>query len=177
MPPRASIRSATPADLPMIRDLHDRAFGPGCHARTAYRIREGTPPLSPFCLVSHLDGQLVAAVRFTEITIGGIAGALLLGPLAVAEAYAGQGYGKALVAEGLVHAETAGRTLVLLVGNESYYARFGFKPVPPGQIILPGPVDPGRLLAAECRPGALAEARGLVRGATTTSPPALEVAP
>ena len=54
--------------------------------------------------------------------------------------------------------------LVLLIGEMPYYGRFGFQPVPPGQIALPGPVDPARLLAAELVPGALAGAVGVVKG-------------
>ena len=46
-----------------------------------------------------------------------------------------------------------GFALVLLVGDMPYYGRFGFAPVPPGQITLPGPVDPARLLALELEPG------------------------
>jgi predicted N-acetyltransferase YhbS len=41
-----------------------------------------------------------------------------------------------------------------------YFGRFGFQPVPPGQITLPGPVDPARLLAVELVPGALKGAKG-----------------
>jgi predicted N-acetyltransferase YhbS len=166
MPPEAFVRPATRDDLSAIVALHDITFGPGAYARTAYRIREGTPPISPFCLVSFLGAELVATVRFTAITIGGARGALLLGPLAVAQAHAGQGYGKALVARGVEAARVAGRSLVLLVGNESYYSRFGFVRVPRAQIKLPGPVDPDRLLAAETTPGALATARGLVAADT-----------
>jgi predicted N-acetyltransferase YhbS len=44
-----------------------------------------------------------------------------------------------------------------------YYGRFGFQPVRPGQITLPGPVDSARLLALELIPGALA-AGGQVKG-------------
>lgn len=167
MPPEALVRTAAPGDLPLMTALHDRTFGPGCFARTAYRIREGTPPLSPFCLVSFLDGEMVATLRFTRIAIGGVPGALLLGPLAVEGTHAGKGYGKALVGRGIVHAREAGITLVLLVGNESYYARFGFVRVPRDQIRLPGPVDPDRLLAVETTAGALASARGLVSGEPT----------
>ena len=52
--------------------------------------------------------------------------------------------------------------LVVLVGDEPYYGRFGFSPITPGQIALPGPVDPRRLLAAELQPGVLAAFKGLV---------------
>jgi predicted N-acetyltransferase YhbS len=69
-----------------------------------------------------------------------------------------------LVADSLEEARRSGVRLVLLVGDEPYYGRLGFARVPYGQITLPGPVDPDRLLAAELVPGALAEARGLVAG-------------
>lgn len=156
------VRAMTPADLAAVTALHDRVFGPGCYARTAYRVREGAPPISPYCLVSKDGKNLIAGLRFTEISIGGEPGALLLGPLAVEPAYAGQGFGKQLVATGLARAREGGVALVLLVGDEPYYGRFGFRVVPPGQIELPGPVNPARLLAAELTPGALARYRGRV---------------
>jgi predicted N-acetyltransferase YhbS len=151
-----------PTDLPAVRDLHARAFGPGRFARTAYRIREGTGDISPFCRACLLDGRIVAAVRFTEILIGGRNRALLLGPLAVDPAQANRGYGRGLVARALEEARSAGIALVLLVGDEPYYGKLGFRRVPLGQITLPGPVDPSRLLAAELVPGALAGYGGLV---------------
>lgn len=144
-----------------ISDLHARVFGPGRFTRTAYRVREGTGFASPHCLKAMLNGELAAAIRFTQITIGGQGGALLLGPLAVEPSFAGLGYGKQLVGEGVARARAAGLSIVVLVGNMSYYARFGFKPVPPGQISLPGPVDPARVLAVELVSGALARYAGL----------------
>jgi predicted N-acetyltransferase YhbS len=158
----------TAADAVAIGRLHAAVFGPGRFARTAYRIREGTPFASPFCRKAVQGDDLLATIRFTEIAIGGSAGALLLGPLAVAPAVTGQGHGKRLVAEGLETARHAGVSLVLLVGNEPYYGRFGFKPVPRGQILFPGPVDPARLLVVELTPNALAGMRGLV---TASQPP------
>jgi predicted N-acetyltransferase YhbS len=159
---RILVRQALPEDSADIRALHARAFGPGRFARTAYRLREGTAEASPFCRVCRIDGQLAAAVRFTPILIGGRGGALLLGPLAVDPAFANQGHGRGLVATALETARSAGIALVVLVGDEPYYARLGFRPVPSGQIILPGPVDPERLLAAELAPGALTGYSGLV---------------
>jgi predicted N-acetyltransferase YhbS len=64
----------------------------------------------------------------------------------------------------LARAKAEGFRLVLLVGDMPYYGRFGFQPVPPGRITLPGPVDPARLLAVELVPGALAGASGGVKG-------------
>jgi predicted N-acetyltransferase YhbS len=156
------VRQALPEDSADIHALHARAFGPGRFARTAYRLREGTAEVSPFCRVCRIDGQLAAAVRFTPILIGGKGGALLLGPLAVDPAFANQGHGRGLVATALETARAAGIALVVLVGDEPYYARLGFRPVPRGQIMLPGPVDPDRLLAAELAADALADYSGLI---------------
>ena len=156
------VRPAGPDDSADIRDLHARAFGPGRFARTAYRVREGTPEFSPFCRVCRIDGRLAAAVRFTPILIGGKGGALLLGPLAVEPDFANQGHGRGLVATALGAARTAGIALVVLVGDEPYYARLGFARVPHGQITLPGPVDADRLLAVELAEGSLADYSGPV---------------
>ena len=162
-PPRNVVtRPAGPEDSADIRALHARAFGPGRFARTAYRLREGAAEFSPYCRVCRIDGRLAAAVRFSPILIGARGGALLLGPLAVDPAFANRGHGRGLVGEALEVARGAGIALVVLVGDEPYYARLGFKRIPRGQIALPGPVDPDRLLAAELVSDALAGYGGLV---------------
>jgi len=165
MPQSVIIRPAGPDDSAEIAALHARAMGPGRFARTAYRVREGTAAFSPFCRVCLIDRRMAAAVRFTPIAIGGKDGALLLGPLAVDPAFANQGHGRGLVAKALEDARAAGIALVVLVGDEPYYGRLGFRPIPRGQIVLPGPVDPERLLAAELIPGSLASFSGLVSAA------------
>ncbi|MGD9827195.1 MAG: GNAT family N-acetyltransferase [Hyphomicrobiaceae bacterium] len=162
MPPAVASRPAAPDDLPAINSLHRRAFSPGRFARTAYRIREGTALISPYCRVAERDGRLIAAVRFTPVTVGAKSGVLLLGPLAVEPELAGQGIGRTLAAEAIDNARNQGMALVLLVGDEPYYRRLGFVRVPEGQITLQGPVDPSRLLALELRDGALADYAGVV---------------
>jgi predicted N-acetyltransferase YhbS len=162
-----TVSPVTAPDLPAIFDLNARAFGPGRFARTAYRIREGVPLISRFCLKASLHPaqggtKLIAAIRFTEVSIGGRSGGLLLGPLAVEPAHAGLGFGRRLIADGLANAKAAGLGLCVLVGDAPYYARFGFTVLPPGQIILPGPADPGRMLGAELTPGAIGQYHGLV---------------
>lgn len=162
MSPNVINRPLTPADFAAVSRLHAKVFGPGRFTRTAYRVREGAPKISPHCAVALIGETLVAAVRFTSITIGGANGALLLGPLAVDPDFAGQGFGKRLVGEAMEAAKAAGVKLVLLVGDEPYYGRFGFRAASPGQITMPGPVDPARLLAVELAPGALAAYTGLI---------------
>ena len=63
----------------------------------------------------------------------------------------------------LARAAECGHGAVLLVGDAPYYARFGFRPVPPGRLALPGPVDPARFLWLELFDGASAGRSGLVR--------------
>lgn len=162
MPSDLTIRPVHETDLDAISALHQRAFGPGRFARTAYRVREATPQFTPQCRAAFLEGKLVAALRFTPITIGGDDGALLLGPVAVEPSAKGKGYGRTLIAKAIDDAAAAGFTLVLLVGDLPYYGRFGFVNVPPGQIVLPGPVSPQRLLARELVDGAMTRYRGLV---------------
>ena len=166
-PPETAIanRPLTPDDLLAVAALHARVFGPGRFARTAYRVRECAAPVSPFCRGAFASGQLIASLTLTQVTIGGAGGHLLLGPLAVDPAFAGQGYGKALVADAINDAATASITTIVLVGDLPYYDRFGFAPVPPGQIVFPGPVNPARILARELVPGALAAARGAIAAA------------
>jgi predicted N-acetyltransferase YhbS len=158
------IRPVVAGDLPAIDQLNDRAFGPGRFAKTAHRLREGMPEISAACLAAEIGNSIVAAVRFTPITIGGRAGALLLGPLAVEPRLAGQGLGRRLVTDGLTRARQHGWRLVVLVGDPPYYERRGFRPVPMGQMQLPGPVDYKRLLAAELQPGALGSFSGMLAG-------------
>jgi predicted N-acetyltransferase YhbS len=125
--------------------------------------------MSRFCRVADRNGRLIATLRITEVSIGGVPGAALLGPLAVDPEFRGQGYGRQLAAEAMDEMKAAGIAVVVLVGDEPYYGRFGFRPVQPGSIIFPGPVNPARILAAELKPDALAGYRGLVTAAVSGS--------
>src|SRR5262245_41816861 len=170
--PNFQIRDENEKDEAALSLLSARAFGPGRFGRTAYRIREGVAPVSSLALTAWLDDRLVGGVRFTAIAIGGEGGALLLRPLGLDPVHKGKGYGRALIAEGLARARAQGFRLVVLVGDMPYYGRFGFVPVPPGQIRLPGPVDPARLLALELVPGTLGKAAGLVQAKVASASPA-----
>jgi predicted N-acetyltransferase YhbS len=103
-------------------------------------------------------------VRLTPIRIGG-EDALLLGPLTVEPAFMGRGIGATLMTRSLDAARDAGHRLVLLVGDEPYYGKFGFRRVARGQVVLPGPVDPARVLICELVDGAFSGVAGAAEAA------------
>jgi len=160
--PAFTILPETPGDALAIERLHERTFGPGRFARTAYRIREGVTHLRELSYTARIGTLLVGSVQLTAIRIGGTA-ALLLGPLTVEPPFRGRGIGQALIERALADARRLGHRLVVLVGDEPYYAKAGFRQVPKGQIVMPAPVDPARLLAAELVEGALTGVSGLMR--------------
>jgi len=145
-----------------IERLHERAFGPGRFARTAYRLREGVPPIAELSFVARVSSMLVGSNRMTPVLIGSKS-ALLLGPLTVEPAFRARGIGLALMEASIRAAGTGGHDLVILVGDEPYYARIGFHRIEPGRVTLPGPVDPRRLLVKEIMPGAFDGVSGVVR--------------
>ncbi|MCB1383648.1 MAG: N-acetyltransferase [Notoacmeibacter sp.] len=144
-----------------IETINAEAFGPGRFARAAYKIREGGPHDMGLSFVAVLGGAVIGSVRMTPIAAGQGRGHLL-GPLAVTPAWKSKGLGRKLVALALEAAQAAGSGVVVLVGDEPYYGPLGFKRVPYGQMEMPRPVDPNRLLAAELVPGATAMMRGPV---------------
>ncbi len=70
---------------------------------------------------------------------------------------------RALLERALDTAKAKGHRLVLLVGDEPYYSRVGFKRIPRGVATMPGPVDPARLLVCELADGAFEGVSGAIR--------------
>jgi predicted N-acetyltransferase YhbS len=157
-----TILPETAEDAIAIERLHERTFGPGRYARSAYRIREGRGHLLDLSFTARIGTLLIGSVRLTPIFIGDTP-ALLLGPLTVEPPFRGRGVGSALVKRALAQAKANGSKLVLLVGDEPLYAKSSFKRIPKGQVKMPGPVDPARLLVAELLPGAFEGVKGLIR--------------
>jgi predicted N-acetyltransferase YhbS len=149
-------------DAEAIERLHERTFGPGRFAKTAYRLREQAAHSVELSFIARIGTLLVGSVWLTPIRIGETK-ALLLGPLTVEPAFRERGIGQALIECALKEAGAKGHRLVMLVGDEPYYERSGFRPIPPGRVIMPGPVDPARLLVVELEPGAFAGVSGHVR--------------
>ena len=157
-----TILAETSNDAHAIERLHDRTFGPGRFVLSAYRLREHVDHLQDLSFTARIGTLLVGSVRLLPVVIGQTR-ALLLGPLTVEPPFRGRGIGRALLERALGEAKARGHRLVLLVGDEAYYSRVGFKAVPKGRATMPGPVDYNRLLVAELADGAFDNVSGPIR--------------
>ena len=158
-----TILPETADDAEAVERLHERTFGPGRYARSAYRLREGHGHLLELSFTARIGTLMIGSVRLTPVCIGETP-ALLLGPLTVEPPFRSRGVGGALIKKALAEAKAKGHKIVLLVGDEPYYAKAGFKRIAKGQVKMPGPVDPGRLLVHELTPGSFdANVKGMIR--------------
>jgi predicted N-acetyltransferase YhbS len=157
-----NIQPETPDDAAAVERLHERTFGPGRFTRTAYRLRERRGHKRELSFTARVGTLLVGSIQLTPVRIGDVK-ALLLGPLTVEPPFRGRGVGQALIARALTEAKAQGHGLVMLVGDEPYYGKHGFKKVPSRQVKLPGPVDYERVLVAELTPNAFDGVSGLMQ--------------
>jgi predicted N-acetyltransferase YhbS len=157
-----AIQPETPDDAVAIERLHERTFGPGRYAKTAYRLREQVSHALEVSFTARVGTLMVGSVWLSPVRIGETK-ALLLGPLTVEPAFRERGVGQALIERALKEAAVKGHRLVILVGDEPYYGKTGFKRVPPGRATMPGPVDTARLLVAELVEGAFDGVSGAIK--------------
>jgi predicted N-acetyltransferase YhbS len=153
-----TILPETQGDAAAIERLHERTFGPGRYAKTAYRLREQVGHKLDRVVHRahrHAAGRLGAAfpVRIGETK------ALLLGPLTVEPPFRERGVGQALIGraleEGARQRPQAGdpgrrRAVLRQVRLQARSARTRDHA---------GPVDPARLLVAELAEAPLTASR------------------
>jgi len=116
------IRSEVAADIPAIRELIAEAFGQHQEAELFDRLRhDGDLIVS---LVAEDDTALIGHVAFANLRSP--PAALALAPVSVLPQRQRQGVGSALIRHGLAEAAAKGYGLSFVVGEPSYYQRFGF---------------------------------------------------
>ena len=146
---------------PAVEKLVAEAFGPDRFEKTVYRLRDGVEADASLSLVAVDKGEVTGTLRFWPIEIEGTP-ALLLGPLVTSPDRQGEGIGSRLMKAGLDRATAQGHRIVVLVGDEPYYRRFGFTRSLARRLELPGWVDPARFLARELVSGALLGVIGMI---------------
>ncbi len=152
------IRPEEPRDVATIREIHQLSFGRENEAILVEKIR-GTREFIPgLSLVAEFGGQVAGHVLFSRIWIRPAdprlreETALALAPLSVHPDFRNKGIGSELVTQGLKTCRQYGLSLVIVVGEQSYYARFGFIPARPKGLEVPFPVPERSFLVAEIIP-------------------------
>ncbi|MFC3053432.1 GNAT family N-acetyltransferase [Kordiimonas pumila] len=143
-----------PEDSAVVESLLDAAFGPNRFEKASYKLRINNPPIAEFSYVARDGDRIVGSVRYNKIQVcdllrGTHINAVLLGPLAIVADRKDQGIGAQLLSRTIAALNAAGHHRILLVGDLAYYQRFGFVPVLPNYITLPGGKDARRLLVRQ----------------------------
>lgn len=160
----AEIDQQAPALSAAREALLDRAMGLKWKRKSSQKLRRGRRPAEGLAFVARgEDGVLAGTVRLWDVATGDGRPVLLLGPLAVEPSLKGAGIGKALMLHAISEASRLGHKAILLVGDASYYGRFGFSADKTGALSMPGPYERHRFLALELVSGALDGATGTLR--------------
>lgn len=158
------IRGETAADIGAVAALNRAAFERAAEADLVDDLRAaGRAALS---LVAERDGVLLGHILFSPVSIeraGADLRPLGLAPMAVRPDAQRTGIGAALVRAGLAACRAGGSGAVVVLGHAEYYPRFGFVPASRFGLRSEYDVPDDVFLACELTPGALADARGLVR--------------
>lgn len=152
------VRPEEPRDFPAIREIHQLSFGRENEAVLVEKIRSSRDFIPGLSLVAEYEGRVAGHVLFSRILIRPAdpnlpeETSLALAPLAVHPDFRNKGIGSELVNQGLKTCRQYGHSLVIVVGEQSYYARFGFVPGRPKGLEVPFPVPERAFLVAEVIP-------------------------
>ena len=144
-----------------VETLFDLCFGGSRAMLSSYRLRAGVDAVASLCFVLRegAGAGVVGAIRYWPVRVvagrvesvgsggggesGGSGSALLLGPVAVHPTHQGEGLGGVLIRHSLAEARLQGWTQVILIGDASYYGRYGFARA---DLDFPPPTDKARVL-------------------------------
>ncbi len=119
------IRSAVAADLAALERLYPAAF-PDEDLLTLLRDLAAAGPAVQSWIAMR-DETIVGHVMFTDCSVAGSRARLtMLGPLAVTPTRQNQGIGTSLVRDVLARYRADGVDAALVLGDPTYYGRFGF---------------------------------------------------
>ena len=116
------VRDESRSDHATIHDLVAEAFGQSQEADLVDALRADGDLL--VSLVAEAEEDLIGHVAFSRLQSP--RDALALAPVAVLPRWQRRGVGSALINEGLSRARRLGSKLVFVLGEPSYYSRFGF---------------------------------------------------
>lgn len=122
-----TIRPEQSDDQAGVRGVHEAAFPTAAEANLVEKLRKsGKAAVS---LVAEDEHGIVGHIVFSPVTFDpplSVAG-FGLGPMAVTPGHEKHGVGRRLVQNGLAECHARGACLVVVLGDPSYYGRFGFE--------------------------------------------------
>jgi putative acetyltransferase len=156
------IREEEARDHAQVYAINEAAFGHPDEADLVVQLRAEQAVL--LSLVAEQDQGIVGHILFTRMTIetaDGLIPAVALAPMAVMPDHQNRGIGSQLIRRGLAILGARGERIVIVLGHEHYYPRFGFSSEKASN--LESPFPPEAYMALELEAGALDGIRGRVR--------------
>lgn len=131
------------------------------------RLRSSDAFVPELSLVAAVKNEIVGYILLTKINIvdanGNSYSSLALAPVAVLQSHQDKGIGRKLIEAAHKKAKDLGFSSVVLLGHESYYPRFGYKPANEFGIKLPFDVPDANCMAIELQENSLQNINGVVR--------------
>ena len=157
------IRAERPEDAGTIRYVLEHAFVSGNEADLVELLRSADK--AAVSLVAVVSERVVGHILFSEVSIGpggsryrGIG----LAPVAVLTEFQNRGIGSRLIRRGLEECRNGGYHVAVVLGDPSFYVRFGFSRASGYGLNNEYGVDDA-FMAIELTKGALMEVGGVVR--------------
>ena len=134
------IRKEVPGDAAAIEAVTIAAFQDAAHTEHAEQFIVNALRKSDqlsISLVAEQGGAIIGHVAVSPVSIStGVANWYGLGPISVAPGHQGLGVGTRLMDRALAELRRLGASGCVVLGDPSYYSRFGFKAEP--TLLLPG---------------------------------------
>lgn len=156
------VRPEQPSDHPAIRSLLEAAFGRSAEANLVDALRASGMLL--VSLVATSGSTVIGHIAFSPVTLDNQTVPILgLAPLSVHPSHQRQGAGSLLAFAGLNACRDLGASATVVLGDPSYYSRFGFSPASSFGLRSEYDVPPEAFQAIELQPASLSSLSGLIR--------------
>lgn len=142
------IRAEEPADYREVENLVREAFWnvyqPGCSEHfILHQFRDHPNHLKDLSKIIEVDGQIAGQITYSKAqlrqeTTGIMKDIALLGPFAISPDFQKRGLGEQLLETTLVDAKAAGISHIVILGDPTYYQKFGFVPASTYGVYLEG---------------------------------------
>lgn len=167
-----NIRTEVKRDFNVVFNVIKNAFESEKHSdhKEHYlveRLRNSDAFVPELSLVAEVDDKIIGYILLTKIKILSADSnsyiSLALAPVAVLQEFQRMGVGSMLIETAHEKAAALGFGSVVLLGHESYYPKFGYKPTKEFGIKLPFDVPEANCMAIELNENSLSNVSGIVQ--------------